>query len=376
LVNVADGYPLWSEKYELEEADIFVLQDEISLAIVDKLKLKLLGGEKEKIVKRHTEDPEAYDLYLKGIYFWNKRSSESMNKGMSFFQQALDKDPAYALAYASLADAFNTLGFWGWLAPKEAFPKASAFAEKALSIEDALAEAHNSLGFAYLHYDWNWAAAEKEFELALELNPNYAQAHAWYSHLLLSTGQIGKAIEEMRKALKLDPLSLHIRSFLAEWLRIAGRLEEAEEEIKRVLDMDPSFGLAHYYLAFTYIQRNKYKKAVTSFQRAIELIGRLPWAIGWLGATYAIMGETQKAKKTLQGLLELSKQRYVHPSSFTAIYGELGDLDEYFEWLDIAYKERDPFLPLIKYWYSFTEGEKKVRLDPRFKEFLKKIGLE
>ncbi|MGD9347779.1 MAG: protein kinase, partial [Candidatus Aminicenantes bacterium] len=140
LVSVADGYPLWSEKYEREEADIFVLQDEISLAIVNKLKLKLLGGEREKIVKRHTEDPEAYDLYLKGIYFWNKRSSESMNKGMAFFRQALDKDPAYALAYASLADAFNALGFWGWLAPEEAFPKARAFAEKALSIDDALAE--------------------------------------------------------------------------------------------------------------------------------------------------------------------------------------------------------------------------------------------
>jgi len=159
-------------------------------------------------------------------------------------------------------------------------------------------------------------------------------------------------------------------------LRIAGRLEEAEEEIKRVLDMDPSFGLAHYYLAFTYIRKKTYKKAVTSFQRAIELTGNLPWAIGWLGGTYAIMGETQKAKSILQDLLELSKQRYVHPSSFTAIYGELGDLDKYFEWLDIAYKERDPFLPLIKYWNAFTEGEKKVRSDPLFKELLKKIRLE
>jgi serine/threonine protein kinase len=376
LVNVTDGYPLWSDKYERNEEDIFVLQDEISLAIVDKLKLKLLGGEKEKIVKRHTENPDAYDLYLKGIYFWNKRSSESMNKGMSFFRQALDKDPAYALAYASLADAFNTLGFWGWLVPKEAFPKARAFAEKALSIDDALAEAHNSLGFTYLHESWNWAAAEKEFKLALELNPNYAQAHAWYSHLLLSKGQVGRAIEEMRKALKLDPLSLHMRSILAEWLRIAGRLEEAEEEIKRVLDMDPSFGLAHYYLAYTYIQRKRYKKAVTSFQRAIELMGNLSWAIGWLGATYAIMGETRKAKEILKDLLELSKQRYVHPSSFAAIYGELGDLDKYYEWTGIARKERDPFLPLIKYWRTFTEGEKKVRSDPRFKELLKKIGLE
>jgi tetratricopeptide (TPR) repeat protein len=327
-------------------------------------------------VKRHTEDPDAYDLYLKGIYFWNKRSSESMRKGMVFFQQALEKDPAYSLAYASLADSFNTLGFWGWLAPKEAFPKARAFAERALKIDDTLAEAHNSLGFTCLFYDWEWAAAERELKFALELNPNYAQAHAWYAAYFACLGRIDECIGEYKRALVLDPLSLQIRTLFGEFLRISGRLEEAGEELNRVLDMDPSFGLAHYYLAFTYIQREKYKEAIVSFQKAIKLTGGLPWAIGWRGATYATRGETQKAHKILQDLLELSKQKYIHPSSIAVVYEGFGDLDKFFKWLEIAFKERDPYMPLLKIWHAFTEEEKKIRSDPRFKKLLKKIGLE
>ena len=376
LVNVTDGYPLWSEKYERDEEDIFVLQDEISLAIVDKLKLKLLGEEKEKIVKRHTEDPEAYDLYLKGIYFWNKRTPESIQKGMAHFQQALEKDHTYALAYASLADSFNTLGFWGWLAPKEAFPKARAFAEKALEIDDTLAEAHNSLGFICLHYDWNWAAAESEFKLALELNPNYAQAYAWYSHFLLSVGRLDEAIKELKKALKLDPLSIHIRTYLADWLRVAGRLEEAEEELGKVLDMDPNFGLANFYLGSMYVQKKEYEKALASFQKGVKYTGGLSWAVGWVGFAYAVLGETEKADKVLHDLLALSKERYIHLTSVGVVYLGLGNRDKVFEWYNKACEERDPFMPFLRVYQTSHENDKILRSDPRFKELLKKIGLE
>ncbi len=376
LVNVADGFPLWSEKYERDEADIFALQDEISLAIVNKLRLKLLGEEKRKMVKRHTEDPEAYDLYLKGIYFWNKRSSESMQKGMVFFQQALEKDPVYALAYAALADAFNTLGFWGWMAPKEAFPKARDFAQKALEIDDTLAEAHNSIGFIYLHYDWDWVAAERAFKLALELNPNYAQAYAWHSNFLLSMGRLDEAIKEFKKALKLDPLSIHIRTFLADWLRVAGRLEEAEVELGKVLDMDPNFGLANFYLGYIYVQKKEYKKALASFQKGVKFTGGLPWAVGWVGFTYAVIGDTEKADKVLHDLLELSKERYIHPTSIGAVYLGFGDRDKVYEWYNKACEERDPFMPFLDAYQTSPEHEKSFRSDPRFKELLKKIGLK
>ncbi len=185
-----------------------------------------------------------------------------------------------------------------------------------------------------------------------------------------------ECIGEYKKALVLDPLSLQIRTLFGEFLRISGRLEEAEGELNRVLDMDPTFGLAQYYSAFLHIRRKKYKKAVASLQKGIKLTGGLPWAIGWLGVTYAKMGETQKAKKILQDLLELSKQRYIHPSSIAVVYEGFGDLDKFFEWLDIAVKEHDPYMPLLKNWTAFIEEERRFRSDPRFKELLKKIGLE
>jgi serine/threonine-protein kinase len=376
LVNVADGYPLWSEKYERDEEDIFVLQDEISLAIVDKLKLRLLGEEKEKIVKRYTEDPEAYDHYLKGIYFWDKRSSESMQKGMAYFQKAIEKDPKYSLAYAGLALSFNTLGFWGFLAPKDAFPKARAFAEKALEIDDALAEAHNSLGFTCQFYDWNWPAAESEFKLALELNPNYAQAHAWYSNFLLGMGQIDGGIEEMKKALRLDPFSLLFRTLLADWLRVAGRFEEAEKELGKVLDMEPNFGLANFYLGYIHVQKKEYEKALASFQKGVKYTGGLSWAVGWVGFAYAVLEETKKADKVLHDLLALSKERYVHPTSIGSVYLGFGDRDKVFEWYYRAYEERDPFMAFLKVYQTSPEHDKILRSDPRFKELLKKIGLE
>jgi len=376
LVNVSDGYPLWSEKYERDEEDIFALQDDISLAIVDKLKLRLLGGEKEKIVKRHTEDLEAYNLYLRGLFFWNKRDSESMKKGMACFQQAIEKDPTYAVAYVGLADSYNALGLWGFLPPRDAFPRAKALAEKALEIDDTLAGAHASLGYICLYYDWDRTAAESSLRRAIELNPNSSSAHYWHSCYFISKGQFDEAIIAAKKALELDPLSLYMRTILGDWLRLAGRLDEAEEEIGKVLEMDPTFGSAHHFIGFVYIQRGNYKEALASFQKAFKFTGGVPWSLGWLGFTYGISGEKDKAEKVFQDLLDLSKERYIHPTTMTSIYMGLGKLDEIFEWFDKALNERDPILALIKYWQASPEHEKSYRSDPRFKALLKKIGLE
>ncbi|MGB2768757.1 MAG: protein kinase [Candidatus Zixiibacteriota bacterium] len=378
LVNVADGYHLWSERYDRDiggsccPEDIFCIQDEISLAIVGKLKVKLLGGEKTKILKRHTQDLDAYNLYLKGRYFWDKRTEESLNKSIECFNQAVEKDPEYALAHAGLADSYITLQDYSLLSPKPLLQKAKEAALKALEVDPTLAEAHNSLA-QVLFREWDWEGGESEHKRAIELNPNYASARHWYALLLTYAARFDEAIAEMKKAWELDPLSLIINRNLGLVLYFARRYDKAVEQLQRTLEMDPSFSLAHAALGQAYLQKSMYQEALVELQKESELRGGLDAVVEvWKGIALVKVGKRSEAYGILDDLLKRAKRAYVSPVLLACLYFALGEKDKGFERLDEAHRERDSRLLETKVLPEF-DG---VRSDPRFKELLKKVGLE
>jgi serine/threonine protein kinase len=372
LINIADGYHLWSERFDRAMKDVFDIQDEVTLEIVDKLKIELLGKEKERVVKRYTENLEAHNLLLKGRYFWAKRTKEGLGKGMECVRQALEVDPAYALAYAHLASNYISLGWLGFSRPHDAFPKAKAAAQKALEIDGSLPQAHSASAFISLFYDWDWAAAEKGFKKALSLNPGYEYAHWGYGSFLLCMNRLEEALAAIRKALEIDPLSLSLNADLGAWLRIARRDDEAQEQFKKTIDMDPNFGLAHYYMGILYSDKGMYKEAIPEFRKAIELTGGLSWAFGWLASAYAMLGQKDDAGKILLALEERSKEQYIRPTTLAPIYFTLGDIDRSFECLEKAIEERDPVMAFAKVLPELDIA----RSDPLFKALLKRMNLE
>jgi len=372
LVNVSDGYPLWSEKYERDEADIFALQDEISLAIVENLKVKLLGEEKAKIVKRYTENLEAYNLYLQGRYFWNKRTEEGFQKAIEYFKQAIEKDQLYALSYAGLADCYDVLGWYSHLSPNEAFPRARATAMKALEIDDTLAEAHASLAAFYLWHDWDWEAAEREFKRAINLNPGYATAHHWYADCLTVVDRSNEAIAEMKRAQELDPLSLIISTDVAKEFLYARKYDQAIQQCRKTLELDPNFYRVYKYLGLAYAKKSMFEEAITVFQKAKDLSAGHPAILGSLGYAYALSGRKREAQKMLNELEKKSKQQYISSIYFSTIYIGLGEKDRAFEWLEKAYNERSVWLIYIHRSPIYDS----IRSDPRYTDLLKKMDLE
>jgi serine/threonine protein kinase/Flp pilus assembly protein TadD len=372
LVDVADGYHIWSERYDREMEDVFAIQDEISLAVVEKLKVRLLGEEKAAIVKRSTENLEAYSLYLKGRYHWNKRALDGVRKSIELFEQAIEKDPNYALAYAGLADGYNILGGFGVSPPSDCFPKADAAALKALGLDSALAEAHTSLAYVYANYKWNWAGAEREYRRAIELNPGYATARQWYALYLSAMGRHDEAFEQVKLALELDPLSLIINLARARVLDYARRYEEAIEQCHRVLEMDQNFAAAHYSLGSVYLRLKRYKEGMNELRWGSELFAGNPMFAGILGYTYALMGKRAEALKILDDLKNMSRKQYVPAFMIASVYIGLDDKDQAFEWLEKAFQERDPDLILLKV-EPLYDG---LRSDPPFVALLKKMELE
>lgn len=370
LINVADGYHIWSDRYDKELKDIFAVQDEIGLAIVENLKGKLLRREREKLLKRHTDNPEAYSLYLKGLYFWNKRTAEAMQKGMECFQQAIETDPAYALAYSGLADSYGIQGFWGFLSPADSFPKAKALAEKALKIDETLAEAHASLAWVRFAYDWDWDSAENEFKKAIKLNPGYAMAHHWYGVYLTAMGRHDEAHEEMKRAHELDPLSLMINLNIGLVDYNQRHYDMAIKQTEKIIEMDQTFGQAHYQMAKTYGMKGMYKEAIGAARKAYDL--GIFWAGGVLGWAYGLSGRKDKTKELLYELEELSKKRYVPLTTFYWLYLGLGDLDRCTELFEEAYQARDTATP----WGKASPECDVLRSDPRFRKLLKKLNLE
>ncbi len=372
LVKVADGYPVWSQKYERAMEDIFALQDEISLAIVDNLKIKLLGDEKERIVKRHTENIEAYNLYLQGRYFWNKRTREGLNKSIDYFKQAIEIEPVYALAYSGLADSYVTVGDHLLRPPKEVFPEARAAALKALELDEELAEAHNALGAIKKYYDWDWQGAEKEHKRAIELNPNYATAHQWYAEFLAAMGRFDEAFAEVKRAQELDPLApiKYASAGVIYWL--ARQFDAAIEQFEKALELDPNYSIALTWLGASYLLKGMYDEAMLAIQKQMTVDGRSPTIIEEFRNAYEKSGIKGAHQSYINRWKKLSEQYYVSPFRLAQAYAFLDEKDQAFEWLDKAYEERSPMLVYLRNYPSFDN----LRSDPRFKALLKKIGLD
>jgi len=370
---VLSCFLLWSDVYERKFDRVFEIQSDIAEKIAKALKAELSLEEKEGIKKKSTESLEAYDLYLRGRYFWNKRTTEGLQKSLEYFQRAIEKDQSFALAYTGIADYFTILGFYDYLPSREAFPKAKAAAEKALEIDETLAEAHVSLAYVRTHYEWDWKAAELEYKWAIELNPSYATAHFWYGGYLAAMGRFEESIAEYRKALELDPLSIIINVYFGTVFHSMHRDDLAIEQLQKSLELDPSLYIPHFLLSYAYVEKGMYEEAIAEAQKAIDLSeGRDPVVITTRGYVYAAAGNQEEAKKALSEALELSKQRYVSPWGIALIYVGLGQKDKAFEWLEKAYEEHDHWM----YMFKVHRALYSLHDDPRYTALLKKMNLD
>jgi TolB-like protein/DNA-binding winged helix-turn-helix (wHTH) protein/Flp pilus assembly protein TadD len=370
LIQASDDRHLWSHSYEGELRDALALQNKVASAIAEQIQINLKPKEQVALKKEKAVNPEAHEAYLKGRYFWNKRTDDGLRKAIDYFNQAIEKDPTYAQAYTGLADSYALLGDWeyGGMAPKEAFPKAEAAATKALQLDDTLAEAHTSLAFCFDLYDWNWDSAEVEFKRAIELNPGYATAHHWYSWHLAVLGRKDEAIAEMREAAALDPLSLIISADLAEVLLVARLYPQSIQQSQSTIAMDPTFAVAHYQLGQAYVQNGMYSDAMVEFQNAIKLSGANTTFTSNLAYVYALASRRGEAVRILND----QKNRdhgLTNSAEIALIYVGLGNNDQAMTWLERAYEER--FNPSILARPSFDP----LRSDKRFQDLMHRIGL-
>ncbi|HEX2714528.1 MAG TPA: tetratricopeptide repeat protein, partial [Candidatus Acidoferrales bacterium] len=373
LIHAATDQHLWAESYERDFRDVLSLQREVARAVANEIQIQLTPQEQVRLSSARTVDPEAYQLYLKGRFYWNKRTEADLYKGIQYFQQAIDLDPNYALAYSGMADCYSLLGWdlFGALAPREALPIAKAAAGRALEKDDSLAEAHSSLAWTKLAFDWDWAGAEREFKRALELNPGYAVAHQWYAECLAGMGRYEEAGAEAKQARELDPLSLTINT-IAGWILYFDRQnDQAMAQFRRTLELDPNFWVAHWTLGRAYEQKRMFAEAIAELQRASALSAGSPLSLAALGHAYAVSGQTVGAQHVLAQLKELAEKRYVLPYSIATIYAGLGETDEAFRWLERAYEERSGWL----IWLRAEPVSDALRPDPRFQDLLRRIGL-
>jgi len=370
LINVSDGFHIWSERFDRRMEDVFAVQDEIAQSIVEVLKVKL-AHKPDTFVRRYTANVDAYTLYLKGRFYWNKRSEEGLQRGREYFEKAIAEDPGYALAYAGLADTFNLLGFYGIAPPTDAFPKAQAAAQKALELDESMAEAYTSLGFSCMFYDWDWPGAERAFLRAIELNPDYPTALHWYAEYMVLVGHSQDAITQSRIALASDPLSLIINTLLGWAPHYDRRYDEAIVQYHKTLEMDAGFVPAHFFLGLTYVQKSMFEDAIAEFQQAASLFGDSALFTVVQGYAYAAAGDLEQARKVLQEMATVTDERYIHSYYTAAVHLALGDAKAAFAWLNQACEERDTwmaFLGVDPIWDP-------VRSDRRFIELLQKVGL-
>jgi TolB-like protein/Tfp pilus assembly protein PilF len=370
LVDAFDGAQLWGEQYNRSLADIFAVQEEIAAEISEKLQLKLTGEEKRRLAKRYTDDTKAYHLYLKGRYFWNKRTHDCLEKGLEFFKQAIGTDASYALAYSGLADSYALLGVA--LPPLDAFPRAIAASLKALEIDDTVAEAHTSFAFARMFFEWDWAGAEGEFKRAIELNPNYATAYQWYGRLLSALGRHGESIANLQMAQALDPLSLSINTGVGVSYYMADRYVEAIQQYRKTLEMDKSFTLAHEHLGSALLQTGMHDEALAEFRAAARIDKSDIGLRASLGHAYTATGKIEEAEKIFAELVDASKQRYVSPYFMVEILAGLGRVDEAFEWLERCYTDRAPHMVFLNVEPKLSA----LKADTRFDNLLRRMNLK
>jgi eukaryotic-like serine/threonine-protein kinase len=367
LVDAGTGSQLWGQQYNRQLAEILTVQEDIASEISSRLQSRLTGEDLRRMTKRYTEDTEAYQLYLRGRYNWNKGTIEGFEKAIDYFHQATEKDPKYGLAYAGLADSNLSLGTY-WV---ESIAEAKAAAMKALQIDDSLAEAHVAVGNIKLLLDWDWASADKEYKRAIQLAPALALAHNQYGMYLAAMGRLDEAVAAVQRALELEPLSPIINSDLAWYLLYGGKYERAVEQFRKTLEIDTSYVSAHWGLGITYRQLGMFKEAVNELNKALDLSGASPVISGHVGYTYAASGDAVAARKVLDGLNQLSKRRYVSSVGVALIHTGLGDKDRAFEALQRAYDEHDFSLVFLKVapWFQ------SLRTDNRFRDLLSRMSL-
>ncbi|UCC84285.1 MAG: hypothetical protein JSW46_04975 [Gemmatimonadota bacterium] len=372
LVNVADGYHLWSERYDREMEDVFAIQDEIACAIADRMDVALGRDAGEPLVTPPTENLEAYDSYLKGRFFVNQVFEEYLRKGLECFQQALACDPQYALAHAGIADAYNFLGEAGVLRPNETKPKAREAALRALELDERLAEAHVALGWLNWAYDFEWSDAERHFLRALELKPDLADAHTRFGLFLFSMGRSEESLAELRRGVELDPLGQLGRTWLGEALAFLGRFPDSIDQLRSALELYPTSWHANHILGLGYRLNSSYPEAIEALQTAMALAGRHPWSLAELAVTYAASGGEAQAGAIYEELVARARGEFVPPTAVAFVSAAVGSKDEAFEWLERAYEERDPLLVWVKILPHFDP----LRDDPRFDVLLEKMRLK
>ncbi len=371
LIQMPADKQIWAESYEGDFRDTLALQSRVARSVVEQIRGTLNRQEQVALAKSKTVSPAAYEAYLKGRYFWNKRTGDGLRTAIQYFNRAIDADPTYAEAYAGLADSYALSGDWeyGVLSPQDAFRKATAAATKALALDDSLGEAHTSLAFALDLYGWNWAAAEAEYKLAIKLSPGYATAHLWYAWHLILMGQTSEGLFELRKAESLDPLSLIISADMADALCIAHRYDDAVQQSKKTLQLDPNFAIGHYELGQAFEQKNMHDEAIAEFQKAIDISGHSGVLDSSLAYVYAVLGRTEEASKIAKDLEARRDQNPSAEANIALIYVGLGDHDQAMIWLNKGYEAR--FNPSILLRPAFDP----LRSDVRFKELLRRIGL-
>jgi TolB-like protein/Tfp pilus assembly protein PilF len=370
LINALSDAHLWADIYDRKLTDIFAVESDIATTIAETLQAKLTGSEKIAIAKRPTANPEAYELYLKGRFFWNKRTGADLRTAIEYFNQALGKDPSYALAYAGLADSYGLLHVHGAASPADSFPQAKEAAKKALELDDTLAEAHTSLAFCLARYDFDLEQSLKEFERAIQLNPNYATAHQWSAGSLAALGQFDRAIAEGKRAVELDPLSLIINTDLGTDYFIARRYDEAIAQFRKTIEMDPRFYRAHLVLGRVWQLKGQLNEAIAEYRKALELNDD-PFVLASLGQAYARTGQREEAQKILARLSEEAKSRYVPAYSFVLMYLAFGDKERAIDEMERAYRERAGSDVV---WMKVNPFLDDLRGNPRFESLVQKIS--
>jgi eukaryotic-like serine/threonine-protein kinase len=370
LIEAASDKHLWAQTYERELRDVLSIQSEAAQSIARAIRLELTLPEKAQLAKTRRVDPAAYEAYVKGRYFWNKRGGDNLKKAIGLFQQALDADPAYAVAYSGIADSYTQLGYASLLAPREVFPKARSAAEKALELDATLAEPHASLAYVKFYFDWDWVGAEREFRRAIDLNPKYPTAHAWYAYFLTATGRLPEARAEIERAQELDPLSVPIASDMGFLLHYSYEQDRAAEELRKALEMNPQFPLAHLFLGRVYQAKGLYEQAIAEYQATGPLREWVP-TIAAIGYVYGVTGRRQEALQVLSNLEALSKKEYVTSYAVALVHAALGDKDQAFAWLEKGVEERTHWLV----WLKRDVRWEPLRSDPRFAEVIRRVGL-
>jgi TolB-like protein/Flp pilus assembly protein TadD len=370
LVNTADGLQIWGNRYEGKTSEIVSIQQRIATDVSSQLKLKLTGAQAQQIAKTYTQNPEAYQHYLRGRYYWNKRTADDLKKGLQEFQQAADGDPNYALAYVGLADTYVLLEEYAGTPPSESLPQARSYAQKALQIDDSLGEAHATLGLIN-NRSWQWAEAGTEFKRAVELNPNYPTLHHWYSINLRDTGRLDEALAEIKRGQELDPLSGIIGGNVGIAYITKNDSNSAAAQFKKMIELDPNWWGGHFYLGMAHLKLTRNDEATSELQKSVELSNRSSWPLGVLGYAYAITGKRSEALAILKELEERYPKRAAIGIQVATVYAGLGDREQTFSWLEKAVQDRSGELVRIKWHPPFDS----LHDDPRFKDLVRRMGL-